>query len=63
MREITENPSARICDWNDSYINVRYYFEAEVSDIDINSMDCVATEAIAVPTHGIDVKYLSINLS
>lgn len=64
LGEVTENLMAIICDWNDSHINMRCYFSTEASDIDIDSIECVATEVAAdFSAHGIDVEYFTIDLS
>ena len=68
LGEVTANVRAIICDWNNSYINVRSLFETEANDLDIDSdidsMECMAAEVAAdFPTHGIDVEYLTVDLS
>ena len=64
LGEITDNLRAIICDWNDSHINVRSYFEAEANDLYIDSMECIAAEVVAdFPAHSIDVEYSTIDLS
>jgi len=47
-----------------SQIHVRCYFETTADEIDIDSMECVAAEVAAdFCEHGIDVEYLTIDLS
>lgn len=64
LGEVTENLRAIICDWNDSQINMRCYFATKANDLDIDSMECAATEIIAdFPLHSIDVEHLTLDLS
>lgn len=52
LGEISPNIRGITCSWDTSIITIHCYFQAEISDDDRESMECVATEVIAdFPEH------------